>query len=278
MKFLATARTGLRLSRLTACFCAGFLVFAALSFRPAGAQEAACSPAIWEAMSAKAWLEAQTENVTNQNLITKPDSVLEYSCFDFHLSFVRDFTGPVFTESQSYGPMPNHDPDSLDRALEFALVGNLIFYLFGNHSPTYLGDRSTTAEINASIINFCSSMRAVWGRAKCANFLEAEHDGFFSYDQHNAFEVRQLPLPCDVPPEWQTYIDLAITDPPWWASYIPPTVDVYVLVDFLLDPSVCGEPRSPAHVNVRTYPEGQFEDAVCTNPGCIYDGEACVPL
>ena len=40
-----------------------------------------CDPNYYDSLASRAWLEAQREITQNQNLIFKPDSVLEYSCF-----------------------------------------------------------------------------------------------------------------------------------------------------------------------------------------------------
>src|SRR5437016_4882806 len=41
-----------------------------------------CDPEYMDALEARAYLEAQREVAQNQNYILKPDSVLEYTCFD----------------------------------------------------------------------------------------------------------------------------------------------------------------------------------------------------
>lgn len=228
-----------------------------------------------ESIRAKAWLEAQLENVTNQNLMTKADSILEYSCFNFFRLFPAEYVGPILSEFQGYGPLPGHDLASLDRALETAVLEPLITYLDGSFEHDFLGDR--WGEF-AGLPGPCVAMRNTWHRAKCANFLEADHDGFFSFEQHAGLEVRQLPDPCTEPPDWDANIDVAYRDAPWWPGYAEVTIPISEMVTYLLDPEVCGEPRSPGHVVVRSYPEGEFEDAICTNPGCIYDGAgACIP-
>src|SRR5690349_5990742 len=44
-----------------------------------------CDPEYMDALEARAYLEAQREVAQNQNFILKPDSVLEYTCFDMFL-------------------------------------------------------------------------------------------------------------------------------------------------------------------------------------------------
>ena len=40
-----------------------------------------CDSNYWRQLSSRAWLEAEREIMQNQNLIFKPDSVLQYTCF-----------------------------------------------------------------------------------------------------------------------------------------------------------------------------------------------------
>lgn len=44
-----------------------------------------CDPEFWDVLKDRAWMEAQREVTQNQNLIPRPDSVLEMTCFDSFL-------------------------------------------------------------------------------------------------------------------------------------------------------------------------------------------------
>src|ERR1044072_4359830 len=44
-----------------------------------------CDPEYMDALEARAYLEAQREVAQNQNYILKPDSVLQYTCFDLFI-------------------------------------------------------------------------------------------------------------------------------------------------------------------------------------------------
>ena len=65
------------------------------------AQNSHCDPQIMDLLETRAWLTAQREIVSNQNLIYKPDSTLEYSCFDW----LADMTGFNFSNSGRDYPM-----------------------------------------------------------------------------------------------------------------------------------------------------------------------------
>ncbi|NCC22887.1 MAG: hypothetical protein EOM26_10570 [Alphaproteobacteria bacterium] len=256
-----------------AALCASFILAG-----PSNAQEAACDSEIMDAIHAKAYLEAHVENVMNQALMTKPDSVFEYSCFDYYVIQAALYVGPSASETQVFGPVPRHDPESLDRALQGAIMEALAEYLFSNFAHSFLGGRAIPSDIDSRLTTDCSTMRAVWWRAKCANFLAADTDGFFSYDQHSDLEVRYFPSPCNNPPEWDSLIDLAIEDPPWWDEYALETSLMYEAVYDRLSPDSCAAPTSRSHVMVQNYPDGEFPDAICTNPGCKYNGSQCVPV
>lgn len=47
-----------------------------------GTERNTCDPAFYDVLSDRAWMEAQREITQNQNIITRPDSVLSMSCFD----------------------------------------------------------------------------------------------------------------------------------------------------------------------------------------------------
>ncbi len=47
-----------------------------------GTERNTCDPAFYDVISNRAWMEAQREITQNQNIVTRPDSVLSMSCFD----------------------------------------------------------------------------------------------------------------------------------------------------------------------------------------------------
>ena len=236
------------------------------------AQETACSETIWESINAKAYLEANYETVVNESMIFKPDSVFDYSCFDSYVPYVDTIAGPIFSENGSWGVNPS---TRLGNALETAIIVPLASYLASNYSHSFLGGRDTSGIVNDGS---CSLMYQVWHQAKCRNFLQDESDAFFSFGElESVQEIRLLPLPCEEPPEWTELIDLAYRDPPWRPDFTDRTAETYVVIGWLLEPNVCSTVVSPGHVIVRTFPAGEFDDGICTNPGCIYNGSACVP-
>ncbi len=252
------------------------IVFALISFcipsffsLPATAQEEACDPAIWESINARAHLQANYENVVNQSFVFKPDSILEYSCFGMWVSEVGDTSGQIFSENPAWDVNP---PISLPDHLTEAVIDPLAGWLDANFDHAYLGGRDGTGVTNSG----CSLMHDVWQVAKCRNFMEDGIDGFFSFEElADIGEIRLLPEACDTPPDWSTLIDVAYADTPWWPDYADPTIGSYMGIADRLATDTCAGPVSKSHVIVRDYPEGEYPDAICTNPGCIYNGSNC---
>ncbi|MGH1377552.1 MAG: hypothetical protein ACRBB3_01905 [Alphaproteobacteria bacterium] len=55
------------------------------TFGVGGDERNTCDPEFWDVLKDRAWMEAQRELTQNQNLIPRPDSVLEMTCFDSFL-------------------------------------------------------------------------------------------------------------------------------------------------------------------------------------------------
>ncbi|MCF8495491.1 MAG: hypothetical protein K9G62_02355 [Alphaproteobacteria bacterium] len=65
-----------------------------------------CDADFMNQIYARAFLEADRENILNKLLIPKPDSVLEYTCFDKQVAMTAGRAGPLFTETSYW-----HDYD-----------------------------------------------------------------------------------------------------------------------------------------------------------------------
>lgn len=61
-----------------------------------------CDADFMNQIYARAFLEAERENIINKVSIRKPDSVMEYSCFDKLVGQVAAKTGPIFSESDDW--------------------------------------------------------------------------------------------------------------------------------------------------------------------------------
>lgn len=157
-----------------------------------------CDPEYMDALEARAWMEAQREITQNQNFIFKPDSVLEYTCFDSFLNeAASNFGDRQFSETTHWGDStPNgFAADSTDDALEAVVLDPLNAYLNANFTTIginmgdYLNNRPNTAiartaatEVNGGTAYACAEMQQVWRAARCMDFNDEEnYDGFYDF-------------------------------------------------------------------------------------------------
>ncbi len=188
---------------------------AAISFTPntacatPSAPPTPCDPQYMDALEARAWLEAQREIAQNQNLINKPDSVLEYSCFDRFLYEIADHANQMFSETTRWESIDDLDAASQDRALTALVYEGLVNYLTTNFPHNFLGHRAdsdydmptTWANPTAPYTYQCDRLREVWREAKCLNFFDEangagvrrNHDGFYDFAWYQTNDPRQLP-------------------------------------------------------------------------------------
>lgn len=159
-----------------------------------------CDPQYWESMSSRAWMEAQREISQNKNLIYKPDSVLEYVCFDSFMQHAAQHVGDVFTHTTYFnGQMiiPRDDERySLEQTLTKVVTNSYKTYIESNFGHKFLGERSahlgrhaaadrTLGDASAMGEYKCTLMANIWTQAKCENFIDNEKfegDGFFPFD------------------------------------------------------------------------------------------------
>lgn len=163
--------------------------------------EQPCDTQYWRQMSARAWMEAEREIMQNQNLIFKPDSVLEYVCFDQFESFAAWRGGNIFVHTDYFGKkiITREQPEAMHKVMASVVSAALSGYKTGNFSHTFLGGRSffMGAEMTNSAFKpatdgsvkqdyTCQTMSKVWKAAKCANFIDnasfESTDGFYPFD------------------------------------------------------------------------------------------------
>lgn len=230
------------------------VIIAGLIFSPASNAAAPdiapqpCDTEYWKQMSARAWMEAEREIMQNQNLIFKPDSVLEYVCFDQFVNLAAHEGGKIFTHTDYFGQKiigtdaEEGLPKSLTRVV-YAALGQYVSNSFGHE---YLGGRAGSMSITNKDSLFeppsgplaggyvCNEMSSVWKAAKCSNFIDntdfEDTDGFYPFKAikgHNTPDVagydtiqdtREFPTSCrsgagaatlGTAGTWQNQIDLA---------------------------------------------------------------------
>ncbi|MGH1398179.1 MAG: hypothetical protein ACRBCT_03100 [Alphaproteobacteria bacterium] len=233
-----------------------------------------CDPEYYESMEARAILEAQREITQNQNLIVKPDSVLEYTCFDRQLDVLAQEAENMFSESDRWETILA--TDHMDKALEALVGGAMKSYLDANFDHTFLGGRTSlsypydgTVEGNAYT---CASMQSVWIQAKCMNFIQRSHDGFFTLDEYaNGSDKRELPTACAAFASWQSNIDTATESTPWDSD------DVATYLDRVFPTSGCGGNTSRIKTGMLVEDKGntdtpdEYNEFACIVPGCFWE-------
>lgn len=159
-----------------------------------------CDTQYWKQMSARAWMEAEREIMMNQNLIFKPDSVLEYTCFDQMINLTASKGGKIFSHTEYFGApiMEEGDDIGLTRSLDKVVFSALQTYINGNFGHDFLGGRAqnlSSENKDSQLVPpvpgveegyLCNTMANVWQAAKCANFIDNEDfentDGFYPFE------------------------------------------------------------------------------------------------
>jgi len=166
----------------------------------------ACDADFMNQIYAKAWLEAERQNVIGEILIRKPDSVLEYSCFNQMASLIAEDGGPLFTESEEWddeeveinGEINTEqiedvqintfmEDDRLDTAIENVILQSLQEYLDSNFDHAFLGGASSMEFETAGIDMVtdqpynCPHMNLINFDSKCTNFNEDTN--FYTFEE-----------------------------------------------------------------------------------------------
>lgn len=271
------------------------LVFGFLSTPARAQEETACIPEAMAAIESAGLLEAQREITQNQNIIAKPDSVLEYSCYEQHATLSGAVTGALFTEFESYFDItdPFIDQYSLDRGIYYLVFTALVDYLRNNYWHRYLGDRSNLEalpEPDPDALFTCYAMAYVWDRARCTNFTEGREaeDFFYSFDEYQGIaDPRNLPDPrvCEAWPGWEGEIAnmQALNVPNDVPVTMTPILDPIVVYPALFEPGNCGDPiptglwLPPARgaTGAAVTKPGNYAEFTCSNPGCTWNGSTC---
>lgn len=166
---------------------------------------------------AKAYMEASREVIINEQLILKPDSVLEYTCFDQFIALSAHNAGMIFSEADTFDNREvllctgdnscgdttnytvNYADDHLDNVLDILLLDTLEDYITNNFSHEFLGgSTSINNTMNLTSIGGnsydCPHMQTIWELAKCRDF--GEDDQFFNFETLSTEDPRILIIEC----------------------------------------------------------------------------------
>ncbi len=232
-----------------------------------------CDPDYYDSLKARAFLEAQREITQNQNLIVKPDSVLEYTCFDQYADVLAAQARNMFSESERWGPINGVTPgQSMGLSLDAAVGDSLNNYITANFNHPFIGKtvgvNYSPGPIQAGSYN-CTKMNEVWAQAKCGDFTENANEGFFTLqDYANSGDKRSHDgQACSADKRWTTSYDTALAAPVWPA-------DPAQSYQNLTNETECGSSlKIPTGIS---YSGNSGNELVCLIPGCISrNGGAC---
>ena len=156
-----------------------------------------CDPEYMDALEARAMMEGQREIAQNKNLIFKPDSVLEYSCFGHFLN--RLAGAGLFSENGCCGTT-GLGGGSLDLALQNAVGSVMMTYLGSNFNHRFLNGRAPAGQDYtfagvAGGAYACDRMQVVWDSAKCMDFFDQDnHDAFYDFNWYVTNDPRTFTL------------------------------------------------------------------------------------
>ncbi len=190
----------------------------------------ACDGNFMNQIYARAFMEAQREVMMSEQLIHKPDSVLEYTCFDQYIGLAAEHIDGVFSAHRGWedkeielaSEEDDTDPDEVtinddgtsyladqdefsvfaddryDNLLEDFLLEDLEAYIDNNFNHTFMGESITLDNnLNTSSLTTsydCAHMLAIWEIAKCVDF--GEDDRFRSFEHLVEYDPRSIPLAC----------------------------------------------------------------------------------
>lgn len=252
-----------------------------------------CDALYYETLSARAWLEAQREITQNQNLILKPDSVFEYTCFDQLVKELATHGTEMLSETNLFGtPLSS---TSLDNSLQALVTSSLAAYhtanfgyypgLLGGHTAAFAIKHTPRSSMSSISSYNCDIMEKVWHAAKCINFTSnSTTDGFFTLAEYagtSILDKRTLPSICTpIPLQWAANLTTALTTGPWTND----PVQTYIAH---LTPPACtsggscscsgtGSIGEPIPTGLRVVRSGtgttvtDYEEHICLQPGCRY--------
>lgn len=165
------------------------------------AKATGCAADTWTAMVNQAVMETRREDILNKRFIVKPDSVIDYGCFNMFVTKVADEAGPIFSESKKWANVTvdligkevqvrrELGSKSLDAALMEVVESAAINYKRGQFNNAPLA--GSTAVATSSSTDNCNLMAKVWKAAKCKNFDDVKV--FYTFEELSQTEPREYP-------------------------------------------------------------------------------------
>lgn len=221
----------------------------------------ACDANFMNQIHARAFLEAERENVSFKTAIRKPDSVLEYSCFVDQAATVSNASA-LFSGSSD-----------LSNMIMKTVIQSLDSYVSSNFDHAFMGAATEGKDIKLG--SACDLINQVYKASSCSNFdLE-----FLTFKELAENDPRITP--CNENAIYDGLIDLAENKD---FQYV--TFDEVKTYEDQLEPGTCkNQPPIPTGrivtikkpvfrifgQDIVDAKEEEFDEYMCSNPSCFYN-------
>ncbi len=236
------------------------------------AESAACDADFMNQIYARAFIESDREVAVAQQYVTKPNSVLEFSCFD---TVAKEFL-------ETYNPVFSADTSSPGAVPEGRSYSNFIKLSVQSHLSTSYGHdyvSSGTGEAYSDELSPCDSLMSAQFLSRCANF-DTLGEGFYSFDTLTNVDPRVGPygVSCPGTAVTEDLLKVATNDEFKYAAF-----DIFEEYPEQVTEPACSDPvgtglfyEAPSEISWTTLGEYIFgssqayEHKVCVNPLCTY--------
>lgn len=244
-----------------------------------------CDPEFMETLKQRAWMQAQREIELNANLITKPDSVLNLTCFDQFLNHAaQQGAVAVFNSSQTLkDTLTSAVSQSLVAGDKFGYMGNGFQFSLLGGSFSGKGD-NLSSQVKPGPYGACKKMESVWMAVQCTNM-----DPNALFPDLEAFatgkDKRRNPKQCAAtPPDTQSGWKKALKR--MQTGYVAGKTKNYFDSVKLFRSKWAPENEVgcsggiPTGVIVQPSGGSSYPERICPNPGCYYSGKggSCQPI
>lgn len=231
----------------------------------------ACEWKYFNVLRQRAWLEGKREMEIAQTLILKPDSVLEYSCFEMRRR-----------ELSVRGAFWSNARANMDRASSRLVGGPTDRYLARNFYHTLGGGTH-----DGTVAGICDAMFLIWDTLKCSNFPKGSLVHLWTLSRN---DIRNLPRECaphepDRLDKWDLAFEQSFPILVWPANFggmdsvsefFPPKMDIFNVEECPIASKpiptgiiVTSAPPGDYDPETETKP-GSFPDKICPAPNCHY--------
>lgn len=178
----------------------------------------ACDGDFMNQIYARAFVEAERENIMNRTYIKKADSTLEYSCFHSYLNSTAQFAPPLFSENTEWdGTMiplniasaPAGNPDEIPirvnmgsghitpnmTAVVSRSLGEFVNTNWNHNAYGGTAGPLTVSGTTSPGAYTCGNMALIYEIARCENFPPAA-DTFWTFEELAAGDPRLLTPAC----------------------------------------------------------------------------------